>query len=213
MQKRTEEAMIEAVRNLKRGDLLRLADGTGQVLFGVEDIRARVAELGRQISQDYRDKAPVLVAILRGGFIFQCDLAHSISVPQEFDFLSVSRFNPHERGRTAVKILNDLRSDVRGRDVIVVEGIRTDSTKIEYVQTFLHLREPRSLRFAALVCHEAARNHAVPLQYKGFEIGSEFVIGCGLDFQERYRNLPVVATFTPAGRGVETPSRGRADIA
>jgi hypoxanthine phosphoribosyltransferase len=202
--------MIETVRKLHRGDLLRLADGTSQVLFSVADIRERVAELGAEISRDYQDRIPVLVAILRGGFIFQCDLARTISVPQEFDFLSISRFNTQERGRTAVKVLHDLRSDVRGRDVIVIEGIRTDSTKIEYVQTFLQLREPASLRFAALVCHAAARNHPVPVQYKAFEIGDEFVIGCGLDYQERYRNLPVIATFTPAGRGSEAASSRRA---
>jgi len=196
-------SMIETVRKLHAGDTLRLADGTGRVLFSVDDIRARVEELGREISRDYQGKVPVLVAILRGGFIFQCDLARAISLPQEFDFLSVSRFHPQQKERTAVKILNDLRSDVRGRDVIVIEGIRTDSTKTEYIRTFLQLREPASLRFAALVAHEAARNHAVPVQYKGFEIGSEFVIGCGLDFQERYRNLPVIATFTPAGRSMK----------
>jgi len=98
---------------------------------------------------------------------------------------------------------------VRGRDVVVIEGIRTDSTKIEYVQTFLQLREPKSMRFAALVVQECARNHPVPLQYKGFEIGNEFVIGCGLDYQERYRNFPVIATFVPAGKGTEAASAGR----
>ena len=110
--------MIEAVRNLKTGDLLRLPDGAGEVLFGAEEIAARVAELGSQITADYQGKIPVLVAILRGGFIFQCDLARQISVPQELDFLAVSRFNPQERGRTAVKVLHDLRSDIRGRDVL-----------------------------------------------------------------------------------------------
>jgi len=206
--------MIEAVRNLKTGDLLRLPDGAGEVLFGAEEIAARVAELGSQITADYQGKVPVLVAILRGGFIFQCDLARKISVPQEFDFLAVSRFNPQERGRTAVKVLHDLRSDIRGRDVLVVEGIRTDSTKIEYVQTFLQLREPSSLRFAALVCHERARNHSVPLQYKGFDIGNEFVVGCGLDYQERYRNLPIIATFNPTGGGAAAaPRSAGADVA
>ncbi|MCK4411981.1 MAG: hypoxanthine phosphoribosyltransferase [Candidatus Eisenbacteria sp.] len=203
--------MIEAVRNLKQGDQLRLSDGDGKVLFGAEEIAVRVAELGREITAAYQGTVPVLVAILRGGFIFQCDLAHSIEVAQEFDFLAVSRFNPQERGRTAVKVLHDLRSDIRGRDVLVVEGIRTDSTKIEYVQTFLQLREPATLRFAALVCHECARNHSVPLQYKGFDIGNEFVVGCGLDYRERYRNLPIIATFSPTGGGAAAVSKKTAN--
>ena len=205
--------MIEAVRKLKRGDHLRLPNGAGEVLFGADEIAARIAELGRAVSADYQGKIPVLVAILRGGFIFQCDLAHAIDVPQEFDFLAVSRFNPRERGRTAVKVLHDLRSDIRGRDVLVVEGIRTQSTKIEYVQTFLQLREPATLRFAALVCQESARNHSVPLQYKGFDIGDEFVVGYGLDYQELYRNLPIIATFSPTGGGAvaAAPGGGEAD--
>jgi hypoxanthine phosphoribosyltransferase len=192
--------MIESTAKLRRGEEIRLPDGAGRVLYTAESIQARIKELGRRLAEDYAGKVPVLVAILRGGLVFQCDLARAADVGQEFDYLSVSRFNPEERGRTAVKVLHDLRSDVRGRDVIVVEGIRTDSTKIEYVQTFLNLREPTSLQFAALVCHENARNHPVPLQYKGFDIGNEFVIGYGLDYEERYRNLPIIATFVPLGK-------------
>jgi hypoxanthine phosphoribosyltransferase len=192
--------MLDSVAKLNAGDKLRLSDGAGRVLFTADEIGRRVAELGREITRDYEGKVPILVAILRGGFVFQCDLARAVKISQEIDFLSVSRFDPEEKGPTAVKILHDLRSDVRGRDVIVVEGIRTGSTKMEYVETFLKLHEPASVRFAALACHETARNHKVPLQYKGFEIRDEFVIGCGLDYQERYRNLPIIAAFTPSIR-------------
>jgi len=191
--------MIAAVRKLARGDEVRLTDGSGRVLLGAAEIEARIAELGREIARDYAGRVPVLVAILRGGFVFQCDLARATDLPQEFDYLSISRFQPGQRERTAVKVLHDLRCDVRGRDLIVVEGIRTDSTKMEYVRTFLQLREPASLAFAALVCQENARNHPVPVQYKGFDIGNDFVIGYGLDYEERYRNLPIIATFVPSG--------------
>lgn len=189
--------MFKEITTLKAGDDIRLADGRGKVLFSAEEISVRVEELGRELARDFADKYPVMVAILRGGFIFQCDLARAAQIPQEVDFLSVSRFNPEEKGRTAVKVLHDLRSDVRGRHVIVIEGIRTGSTKMDYVQTFLRLHDPASISFAALLRQANDRNHAVPLQYKGFDIGNEFVIGCGLDYQERYRNLPVVAAFTP----------------
>jgi hypoxanthine phosphoribosyltransferase len=175
-----------------------LPDGEARVLFTVEDVRQRVEELGRQFAQDYRNQLPVLIAILRGGFVFQCDLARAAGIPQEFDYLSVSRFSPEEKGKTAVKVLHDLRSDIRGRHAVVMEGIRTGSTKMEYVETFLQLHEPASVRFAALVRQAESRNHRVPLQYKGFDIGEEFVIGCGLDYRERYRNLPLIAAFTPS---------------
>ncbi len=192
--------MLEAIKKMKPGDRLRLQDGEARILLPTERIRERIAELGRELAADYAGRTPVLVAILRGGFVFQCDLARATDLPQEVDFLSVSRFDANDKSRTAVKVLHDLRSDVRGRDVIVVEGIRTASTKVAYIRTFLELREPASIRFAALVCQEGARNHDVPLQYKGFEIGNEFVIGYGLDYEERYRNLPVIATFHPARR-------------
>lgn len=193
--------MYDSTLELKRGDEIRLPDGVGRVLLTAEEIHRRVRELGRLLARDYADKIPVLVAILRGGFVFQCDLARAAEIPQEVDFISVSRFNQGEKGPTAVKVLHDLRSDVRGRHVVVVEGIRTGSTKTEYVQTFLKLHEPASIRFAALVRHTNGKNHKVPLQYKGFDIGEEFVIGCGLDYQERYRNLPIIAAFTPSTKG------------
>ncbi|MBM3316781.1 MAG: hypoxanthine phosphoribosyltransferase [Candidatus Eisenbacteria bacterium] len=190
--------MIDAIRQCRRGDEVRLADGTCRILFTAEEIGARIAELGRELARDYQGRVPVLIGMLRGGFVFQCDLARAAGIPLELDYLSVSRFDPRERGRTAVKVLHDLRSDVRGRHVIVLEGIRTNSTKMEYVRTFLELREPASLAFGALIRHGDARNHSVGLQYKGFDAGNEFVIGCGLDYLERYRNLPVIATFAPS---------------
>jgi len=190
--------MFDALAKLTRGDEIRLSDGSGRVLFTADEIRQRVEQLGARLAEDYREKTPVLVAILRGGFVFACDLARASRIPQEIDFLSVSRFNPADKGRTAVKVLHDLRSDVRGRHVVIVEGIRTGSTKIEYIRTFLQLHDPASISFAALVHHNGERNSEFPLQYKGIEIGEEFVIGCGLDYQERYRNLPLIATFTPS---------------
>jgi len=198
--------MIESVWKLRRGEEIRLTRGVGTVLFTAEEIRARIAELGREVARDYEGEVPVLVALLRGGFIFQCDLGRAAPVTQEFDFLQVSRFNPTEKGRTAVKVLHDLRSDVRGRHVLVIEGICTGSAKIEYVQRFLQLREPASLHFAALVRQAGARTHPVPLRYVGFDVGDEFVIGCGLDYEERYRNLPVIATFVPSASGGTAPA-------
>jgi hypoxanthine phosphoribosyltransferase len=206
--------MADSVWKLRRGEQIRLSQGTGTVLFSADEIRERIAHIGREVARDYRDDVPVLVALLRGGFIFQCDLGRAAGIAQEFDFLQVSRFNPTEKGRTAVKVLHDLRSDIRGRHVLVIEGIRTASAKIEYVRGFLQLREPASLRFAALVRQAAAREHPVPLHYLGFEIGEEFVIGCGLDHEERHRNLPLIASFAALpsreARGTAARAEGEA---
>ncbi len=201
--------MIESVLKLRRGDEVRLSTGTARVLFTPDEIHQRIGELGRQVAQDYAGRVPILVAILRGGFIFMCDLARAAGIPQEFDFLSVSRFDPRQRERTAVKVLHDMRSDIRGRDVIVVEGIRTASTRIDYVQTFLKLREPVSLRFAALVRHPDAGDQDVPLEYKGFDVGNEFVVGYGLDHDELYRNLPIIASFEPATKSGDRRRQSR----
>jgi hypoxanthine phosphoribosyltransferase len=190
--------MFKSMVEMKRGEEIRLPSGSGSVLFTAAEIRDRTRELGREMAKDFTDKVPILVAILRGGFIFQCDLARASEIPLEVDFLSVSRFNPEEKGATAVKVLHDLRSDVRNRNVIVIEGIRTASTKMEYVNRFLEMHEPKSIDYAALVCQAGGRNHSIPLKYKGFDIEDEFVIGCGLDYEERYRNLPIIAAFSPA---------------
>jgi len=189
--------MLDAIRNLDRGAQIRLSHGVARVLHTTAEVEARIAELGRRLAADYAGRIPILVAILRGGFMFQCDLARAADIPQEVDFLSLSRFDPHDKSRTSVKVLHDLRSDIRNRDVIVVEGIRTGSTKTEYLRTYLSLREPASIGFAALVHQGDGRNQGTPLQYVGFDIGDEFVIGYGLDYEERYRNLPLIAAFRP----------------
>jgi len=190
--------MFDSLKDIQPGETIRLHNGTGKILFSREQIRARIRELGKQLSKQYADNPPILVAILRGGFIFQCDLARASEIPLEVDFLSVSRYDPQEKGVTAVKVLQDLRSDVRNRNVIVIEGIRTGSTKIEYIDSFLKMHNPASIEYAALVCQAEGRNKKIPLQYKGFDIGGEFVIGYGLDYLERYRNLPIIAEFTPS---------------
>ncbi len=194
--------MLDAIRKLDRGAEIRLPDGVARVLHTTAEVEARIAELGRQLAADYAGRVPILVAILRGGFVFQCDLARAADIPQEVDFLSLSRFGPDDKSRASVKVLHDLRSDIRRRHVVVVEGIRTASTKTEYLKTFLSLREPASICFAALVHQGDGRNQGAPLQYGGFDVGEEFVIGYGLDYGERYRNLPVIAAFRPHGTRV-----------
>ncbi len=190
--------MFESLKNAEPGEIIQLSNGTGKILFSREQIRERIRELGKELSATYAENPPILVAVLRGGFIFQCDLARASEIPLEVDFISVSRYNPEEKGATSVKVLHDLRSDVHNRNVVVIEGIRTGSSKIEYIDSFLKVHNPASVEYAALVCQEGGRNKNRPLQYKGFDINDEFVIGFGLDYKECYRNLPIIAEFTPS---------------
>jgi len=179
----------------RTGSTHELEEGAALVLQDEASIRARIDDLARRISDDFKNRDPVLVCLLRGGFIFLTDLSRALSISHELDFLQLSRYDPREKDRTGVKILVDLRSNVKGRDVLVVEGIRTRGTKINYVDRFLELHQPASRTYAALVAHGTGPDHPIPLHYCGFYIDNEFVVGMGLDYRERYRNLPFIAAI------------------
>jgi hypoxanthine phosphoribosyltransferase len=181
-----------------------LGPGPAEVLVDARSVAARIRELGAEISRDFEGRNPVLVCILRGGFIFLTDLSRALTIPHEIDFLQVSRYDPKEKDPTGVKLLADLRSNVKGRHVIVVEGIRTRSTKMSYVDRFLALHEPASRTYAALLAHADARENPIPLHYCGFRIDNQFVVGMGLDERERFRNLPYIAAIQWEPRGGAT---------
>jgi hypoxanthine phosphoribosyltransferase len=172
-----------------------LGHGDATVLFDAQATQRRIREMAVQISEEFQGRDLVLVCLLRGGFVFLTDLARNLSIPHELDFLQVSRYDPQEKDPTGVKLLVDLRSNVKGRDVLVVEGIRTRGTKISYVDRFLELHQPASRSYAALVAQKTEPEHPIPLHYWGFSLDNEFVVGMGLDYQERYRNLPFIAAI------------------
>jgi hypoxanthine phosphoribosyltransferase len=177
------------------GEVVSLELGRARVLYDTETTQERIRRLAEQISNDFHDRDLVLVCLLRGGFVYLTDLSRNLSIPHELDFLQVSRYDPREKDPTGVKLLVDLRSNVKGRDVLVVEGIRTRGTKISYVDRFLELHHPASRTYASLVAQGGVADHPIPLHYCGFNIDNEFVVGMGLDYQERYRNLPFIAAF------------------
>jgi hypoxanthine phosphoribosyltransferase len=179
----------------KAGDTIELETGSARVLLDTETTQRRIRELAVEISERFKDRDPVLVCLLRGGFVFLTDLSRNLAIPHELDFLQVSRYDPVEKDRTGVKLLVDLRSNVKGRDVLVVEGIRTRGTKISYVDRFLELHHPASRTYTALLAQGPASDHPIPLHYCGFSLDNEFVVGMGLDYQERYRNLPFIAAI------------------
>jgi hypoxanthine phosphoribosyltransferase len=171
----------------------------GEILIHGDEIRRRVAELGEQISRDYAGKVPVLVTILRGGVLFLADLMRTLRVDHEIDFMSVSSYGFAEtRTSGVVRILADLNMNIEGRDVLIVEDIVDTGLTLSYIRENLETRQPASLRICALLDKKARRVKDVKVDYVGFEIPDRFVIGYGLDFAERYRNLPhIVALKEP----------------
>ncbi|HEU4528385.1 MAG TPA: hypoxanthine phosphoribosyltransferase [Actinomycetota bacterium] len=160
------------------------------VLFGREDIRRRIEELGRTITGDYEGRAPVLVSVLKGGSLFLADLIREIRLPLAIDYMALSRYGDATESMGRVRIVKDLEQDVGGRDVIVVEDIVDTGLTLSYLISVIGSREPASVEVCALLDKSVRRIAPVTIRYRGFECPDVFVVGYGLDFQERYRNVP-----------------------
>ena len=167
----------------------------GEILIPEEKIRERVAQLGKEISGDYKGKVPVLVNILKGGIIFLSDLVRELEILHEIDFMSVSSYNSQTESTGVVRILADLSINIEGRDVIIVEDIVDSGLTLDYIRHILQARHPTSLSICTLLDKRARREVEVPLDYVGFVIPDAFVIGYGLDYVQKYRNLPYVAVL------------------
>jgi hypoxanthine phosphoribosyltransferase len=168
------------------------------VLISAEEVQARIAELGAEISKDYADKNLHLVCILRGGVIFLADLVRHITVPHTMDFMAVSSYGAGARQSTGqVRIALDLKEDIHDRDVLLIEDIVDSGYTIASVLELLNTRHPRSLRVCTLLDKVERREIDVPIHYRGFAIPNKFVFGYGLDLDEYYRNLPFVGTVNP----------------
>lgn len=179
------------------------------VLYTKEEIDARVKELGEQISRDYAGKDPVFVGILKGSFIFMADLVRAVSIPCSMDFMSVSSYGSGTQTTGAVKIIKDLSQDIEGKDVIMVEDILDTGITLNYLMSYLGNRRPASLRIVTLLNKEARRHKDIHLDvaYTGFHIPDGFVVGYGLDYAEKYRNLPCIGILSSsvyAPDGTET---------
>ena len=159
------------------------------VEFGREDIRRRIEELGRTITGDYEGREPVLISVLKGGSVFLADLIREIALPLAIDYMSISRYGGAAESRGRVRIVKDLEQDIGGRDVIVVEDIVDTGLTLSYLLSTLESREPASMAVCALLDKSARRIVPLEIRYRGFECPDQFVVGYGLDFQERFRNL------------------------
>ncbi len=167
--------------------------GIHEVLISASQLERRVGELGAAISRDYREKEPLLIGVLRGVTLFMADLMRHISLPLSIDFMAISSYEGAERG--AVRILKDLDTALTDRDVLVVEDIVDTGMTLNTLLQELELRQPASLKVCALLDKRARRLVDVKIDYVGFEIPDEFVVGYGLDFQQKYRNLPFIAAL------------------
>jgi hypoxanthine phosphoribosyltransferase len=168
------------------------------IIVSEEQIRERIAELGAQISQDYAGQKILLVAVLRGAALFMADLARQITVPVEIDFMAVSSYGSSTKSSGVVRILKDLDEQIEGRNVLVVEDILDTGLTLKYLLKNLASRKPASLEVVTLLSKEGKQRVPISCKYIGFSVPDEFVVGFGLDFAERYRNLPYIGVLRPS---------------
>lgn len=169
----------------------------GRVIVSEAELQTRVAELGRQITADYADHPPLLVGVLKGAFVFMADLARRIDLPVEFDFMVVSSYGSATKTSGVVRIIKDLDIDLAGRHVLLVEDIVDSGLTLSYLLKNLKARNPESLAVCALLLKEGQQKVEPDIRYVGFRIPNEFVVGYGLDNDERHRNISDVRVMNP----------------
>jgi hypoxanthine phosphoribosyltransferase len=173
-------------------------DDVERVLISTEELRAKVAELGRQITEDYRDKDLLIVGVLKGALMFLVDLARAIDLPLAVDFLAISSYGASTQSSGIVRIMKDLDTNIEGRHVLIVEDIVDSGMTLHYIFQTLASRNPASLRVCTLLNKQIPRPEPVHFDYVAFDVPDVFVIGYGLDYAEVYRNLPFIGVLKPS---------------
>ncbi len=163
-----------------------------KVLISEEEVSTKIKALAEQINKDYEGKEVHLICVLKGGVFFTCDLAKSITLPVTFDFMSISSYGDGTESSGRVKIIKDLDDSIEGKDVLIVEDIIDSGRTLHHLIELLKTRKPKSLKLCTLLDKPSRRVTEVKVDYCGFEIPDEFVVGYGLDFAQRYRNLPYI---------------------
>jgi hypoxanthine phosphoribosyltransferase len=180
-----------------------LHEDIDEVLITADEISDKAAELGKQITEDYRGKDLLLVGVLKGGFMFMADLAREVHLPIEFDFMAVSSYGSATKSSGVVRILKDLDYEISGRHVLLVEDIIDSGLTISYLLRYLEARRPKSLEICSLLWKKGEQAVPLDVRYPGFAIPARFVVGYGLDYAERYRNLPYIGVLKPSAYGAE----------
>jgi len=168
------------------------------VLYTEQQLSERVRELGAQITNDYSTETPVFIGVLKGSFVFMADLMRSIDLPCQIEFLAVSSYGNKSKTTGAVQLTQDLQADIENRHVIVVEDILDSGLTLNYLITYLGVRNPKSIEICTLLDKPDRRQAEVFPKYSGFTIPDAFIVGYGLDFAEKYRNLPYVGILKPS---------------
>ncbi|MEA2021922.1 MAG: hypoxanthine phosphoribosyltransferase [Candidatus Caldatribacteriota bacterium] len=166
-----------------------------EILITEEKIKNKITELGKKISKDYEGKNLILVGILRGAVIFMADLARTISIPMVFDFIAISSYGAETKSSGVVRILKDLDVNIKGKDVLIVEDIVDTGLTLDYLLRMLKSRKPASIKVCTFLTKTARRKVDIKVNYSGFDIPDKFVVGYGLDYAGKYRNVPYVFTL------------------
>lgn len=168
-----------------------------KTLITKEELESTVARLGREITRDYQGKTPMMVAVLKGAFIFMADLVRQVDIPCTLDFMCVSSYGKGMSTSGQVKIIKDLDTTIEGKDVIIVEDILDSGVTLSYLMDLLRARKPASIRLCTLFDKPARHKVDIHIDYKGMEVPNEFIVGYGLDYAEVYRNYPEIAVLKP----------------
>jgi hypoxanthine phosphoribosyltransferase len=171
----------------------------GRPIVTQEEMRARIKELGKQIGNDYAGKDLVLVGVLKGAYAFYADLARAIRIPMRVDFLIVTSYGSQSKTSGKVKVVTELTEDIKGKDVLLIEDIVDSGLTVQYLIKTLSKQNPKSIKVCTLLSKPERRTIEVPLDYVGFKIPNKYVVGYGLDYQQKYRNLPYLAVLDMEG--------------
>jgi hypoxanthine phosphoribosyltransferase len=185
------------MRNELPDDHPELTNGIRQVLYSEEQIRQQVVELAQAISRDYAGRNPLMIGVLKGVVFFMADLLRALTIPAEVDFMAVSSYSPEAREHGMVRLVKDLETPISGRHVLFIEDVIDTGLTLNYLLQNLRARQPASLEVCVLFDKSSSRLLNIPIKYKGFDLPPYFVVGYGLDFREKYRNLPFVGLLHP----------------
>ena len=180
-----------------------MLDDIKEVYFTEQQLAEKVAELGARITEDYRDRNPLIVSVLKGSYVFMADLTRRIQTPCNIDFMVVSSYGKGTKTSGEVQIIKDIEQPIDGRDLLIVEDILDSGVTLNYLMQVLMARGANSIRLCTLLSKPARHKVHVPIDYLGFEIPDEFVVGYGLDYAEKYRNLPYIGILKPSIYGGE----------
>jgi len=163
-----------------------------RILFSEQDIKKKVKELGEQISRDYKDKNPILISILKGGVVFLADIIRSLNIPIEIEFMGVASYGNSTKSSGVVQITKDCNVDISDRHVLIIEDIVDTGLSLNYITRYLQGKNPKSLKMCVLLDKVDSHEPDIGMAYKAFEVPNEFIVGYGLDYDEKYRNLPYI---------------------